>query len=219
MRGGAVRALGIFSGKGGVGKSTLAIHLSTLMQDEGRTLLVDSDPQASLAYWSGRRTNDRFGVAGKSLAALGPVLRAAGETGVKYVLVDTPPSLAEPIPGAIKSFDFILVPLRPSALDIAAVARTIAMVKTAGTAFGCVLNMCPPSRNSRAPAVVREVHDILTGLGAPVFEATLTHRVAFQNAINSGETVGEFDPSGAASAEISALWAEIKMRLNEAGRG
>jgi len=208
-----VQAIGIFSRKGGVGKSTLAIHLSTLMQNDGRTLLIDCDPQGSLGYWEKLRDNDSFGIVGRSLEGLPPVLRAAEESGVRYVLADTPPSLEEPIPAAMKAFDFILVPLRPSALDIAAVAGTVATVKAAGIAFGCVLNMCPPRRGFGAPTAVQEIRDLLAGLGAPVFEAVLCHRVAFQNAVNGGETVTEYDPSGAAAAEIAALWEEIKTRL------
>jgi len=47
-----MKVLGLLSRKGGVGKTTLALHLSVLAQDGGlRVLLVDLDPQGSAAAW------------------------------------------------------------------------------------------------------------------------------------------------------------------------
>ena len=47
-----MKVIGVLSRKGGVGKTTLAIHLAVLAQRAGlRTLLVDLDPQRSAASW------------------------------------------------------------------------------------------------------------------------------------------------------------------------
>ena len=47
-----MRVLALLAQKGGAGKSTLALHLGVLAQQEGvRTLLVDLDPQRSTAAW------------------------------------------------------------------------------------------------------------------------------------------------------------------------
>lgn len=208
-----MRSIGIFSRKGGVGKSTLAIHLSTLAQAEGRTLLIDTDPQASLEFWWKRRASETLGLATRPLAEIGSMLRAAREAEVRTVLVDTPPSIDATVTPAIAAMDLVLIPMRPSTLDLASAIATIELARRAGTEFGCVLSMCPPQRGAGEPAPVREVREVLAGLDAPVFAATIAHRVGFQNAINSGETVDEFDPSGAAAAEVAALWAEIKQRL------
>jgi len=42
--------------KGGVGKTTTAVHLATLLARQGPTLLIDADPQASAASWAARGT-------------------------------------------------------------------------------------------------------------------------------------------------------------------
>jgi chromosome partitioning protein len=41
--------------KGGVGKTTTAVHLATMLARTERTLLIDGDPQASAASWAGTR--------------------------------------------------------------------------------------------------------------------------------------------------------------------
>ena len=46
--------------KGGVGKTTTAVHLATMLARTSKTLLIDGDPQASAASWAAwRRDNDR----------------------------------------------------------------------------------------------------------------------------------------------------------------
>ena len=55
-----MRTIALISQKGGVGKTTLAIHLATAFEAEGlRTLLVDLDPQTSAAEWKDARTAER----------------------------------------------------------------------------------------------------------------------------------------------------------------
>lgn len=45
--------------KGGVGKTTTAVHLATMLARQHRTLLIDGDPQASAASWAAwRRESD-----------------------------------------------------------------------------------------------------------------------------------------------------------------
>jgi chromosome partitioning protein len=55
-----MHTIALISQKGGVGKTTLAIHLATAFETAGRrTLLVDLDPQTSAAEWKDARPSDR----------------------------------------------------------------------------------------------------------------------------------------------------------------
>ena len=48
--------ISILNQKGGVGKTTLAVHLATgLSRQGGRVLLIDADPQTSALDWSASR--------------------------------------------------------------------------------------------------------------------------------------------------------------------
>ena len=64
--------ISLLNQKGGVGKTTLAIHLATgLAQHKKRVLLVDADPQASSLDWSAsRQTDGLFAVIGPPKATL-----------------------------------------------------------------------------------------------------------------------------------------------------
>ena len=44
--------------KGGVGKTTTAVHLATMLSRLGETLLIDGDPQASAASWAAWRRDN-----------------------------------------------------------------------------------------------------------------------------------------------------------------
>ncbi|NEQ97504.1 MAG: ParA family protein [Cyanothece sp. SIO2G6] len=46
--------IAIASFKGGVGKTTTAMHLAGFLQTHGRTLLIDTDPNQSAIAWANR---------------------------------------------------------------------------------------------------------------------------------------------------------------------
>ena len=51
-----MHTIAVISQKGGVGKTTLAIHLAVAAERAGKTtVLVDLDPQASAATWKDLR--------------------------------------------------------------------------------------------------------------------------------------------------------------------
>ena len=51
--------------------------------------------------------------------------------------------------------------------------------------------------------------DALAPYKLPILASALTHRVIYAESVGTGRTVFDIDPSGAASAEVTALAAEI----------
>lgn len=112
--------------KGGIGKTTLSIHLAVAAALAGHTtLLIDLDPQASASKWSDIRQAESPVVISAHASRLRPVLEKAEEQGVTFVILDTPPQLESPISDAAKVADLALIPCRPALFDIHAIEETI----------------------------------------------------------------------------------------------
>ena len=122
-------------------------------------------------------------------------------------IIDTAPHAAAGAAMVARSADLVVIPVRPSAFDLAAAEASIAIAKQSKQAV-VMLSSCPP----RAPEIA-ESRRVLQRYGVPVLEAELTERRAFARAVASGRAVSEFEPAGRAATEIGAVWNELKGRL------
>ncbi len=88
-----MKTISIVSQKGGVGKTTLAVHLAVAAANAGYTVaLIDLDPQATAAQWADWRGSDNPAVVAAPHARLGPTLAEAQKAGVDLVVIDSPPA-------------------------------------------------------------------------------------------------------------------------------
>jgi chromosome partitioning protein len=127
---------------------------------------------------------------------------------VTLAVIDTAPHATPGVDVIAAAADFLLIPCRPSAFDLAAIASSVHVVKAAGKPAAFVLNAC----DARAPEVV-EARDVLTGHALPVAPVAIGHRRAFSRAISSGLAVTEFEAHGKAAHEIVTLWQWIKQEM------
>jgi len=104
--------------------------------------------------------------------------------------------------------DLIVIPVRPTAFDIAAAGSAVDIVQAAGVRAVFVLSACP----FRSPEIA-ETRAVLAGYGLPVAPTEITDRRAFARAVASGRAVTEFESSGKAAEEIRALWLWLKETL------
>jgi len=113
--------------KGGSGKTMLATHVAGwLAGKRQRVALQDLDPQRSSAEWLARRPELFPRIFGVPPAAKS---REVKDNGAQWLVVDTPAGLhGEELSEAIRRADVMLVPLTPSAFDMAATQHFLAAI-------------------------------------------------------------------------------------------
>lgn len=208
----------VSSRKGGAGKTTTSIHLSVLASTVSEpALLLDADPQGSLIVWHNLRTdaNPQL-IHVKNWTQIPDLVEEAREAGFRYVIIDTPPHAEDAINTAMRLADIIVTPTRPGLLDLDAVQITLDMAAKLGKTPLTFINHCPPPR-SKAPkkeaTVTIEARQVLAAKGATVADTAVAQRVPLGHALNGGQTVTEYDPTGEAAKEVMSLWEEITAHL------
>src|SRR5689334_10719665 len=120
-----MRVITLASTKGGVGKTTISSALAVRAAEESkRVALLDLDPQESLASWwtrRGKTKNPKLFEIDATTEAIELLL----SEGWEWVFVDTGPAKLDLIESGIAVADLILIPTRPSALDVEQAAITV----------------------------------------------------------------------------------------------
>ena len=196
--------LAFVSQKGGSGKTTLAVAVAVAAARAGdKVAVIDLDPQRSALTWGRRRGGDALDVMTGHPPRLRQGIESARSGGADVVVVDTGPREGGGAAEAARLADLVLIPCRPTAVDLAAVPATLATVS--GSEAAVVLNGCPP-RGQWTPQATAALRSV----GAKLCPVTLGYRVAHAKAFMGGGTAQEVEPRSAAAAEIAALheWIE-----------
>jgi chromosome partitioning protein len=209
-----MKTIALISQKGGSGKSTLTVHMAVLAKN---SRIIDLDPQGSALFWFNRRKAETPSLVACHHWNLPVALAQAARAGIEWAFVDTAPHDGQAVMSALRASDLALIPMRPTAFDLAAVAQTIDQAATLVRPYAVVLNACPVGRGVAEGSLTVEAKRALKALGAPHMGAMVSQRVALAHAITSGLAVSEFEPSGKASLELRMLWMEIQDKLG--GRG
>ncbi|MEJ1343596.1 MAG: AAA family ATPase [Candidatus Sedimenticola sp. (ex Thyasira tokunagai)] len=200
------------SQKGGSGKSTLAIHLATLSESQGvKTLLVDLDPHSrTTEEWGSMRESETPVVVPATADELDDILTQAKNAGFQQVVLDLPPFVDDETEKATRQADITLIPCRPSFSNVRAIARS--MPKIHPPRF-VVLNHCQPRRSGIEASKTSEVRHLLEEGGIPACPLSITHYVAFDDALNGGESVTEYEGKGKAAVEIKRLFKWVNAEI------
>jgi len=211
---GPMKIIAVVAQKGGTGKSTVTANLAVAAQIAGRkTLIADADPQGSLVEWAkARRATTPMVVAVKA-SAIHPTRYAVERTGLDLMVIDTRCSALEDSLEAAKAAHLTLIVVRPTAVDLRAIAKTVEDLKPLGRPTAFVINQAPSQRVGREPLIVAEAIELLVGYGLPVAPIGLRSRLIYQAAFAHGLGVQEVDPLSLAAEEIGALWSYVDARL------
>lgn len=206
-----MRVLAMASQKGGSGKTTVSGHLAVQAQlaGAGPVVLIDIDPQGSLADWWNERQTEFPAFAQTTIARLSTDLEMLRQQGFKLAVIDTPPAITMAIQSVIAVAELIVIPTRPSPHDLRAVGATVDLCERAGKPLIFVVNgATPKAKITYEAAVALSQH----GTVAPV---TLHHRTDYAASMIDGRTVMEIDPGGRSANEVVELWAYIADRLEK----
>jgi chromosome partitioning protein len=201
--------------KGGTGKSTLAVGLAVAAARAGHTAaLIDLDPQATASNWKDRRTDENPAVVSAQAARLRPTLDTARAGGVEYCFVDTAGRNDDSALSAARSADLVLVPTRPSIVEVETMPGVKDLLRLAGSPpTFIVLNGLHPSAGRTS---IEEVHGAIFDLyGLKVAPVHLCQRNVYAEAMITGKTPQELDETGRAADELARLFGFICEHVNK----
>ena len=169
----------VASFKGGVGKTTTAIHLAAFFQGKGKTLLIDADPNCSALGWASR---------GELPFRVVNQWQAEAQTDTyEHVIIDTQARpTTEDLAALANSCDLLVLPTMPDILSLDALVLTIEYLKSIQTSRYRVLITSIPPKPSRAGD---EVKTLLKEADIPIFDVAIGRLAAFQKAAMQGVPV------------------------------
>jgi len=205
--------ISVLNQKGGVGKTTLSIHIASTLALGGKSvLLIDADVQRSAMDWAASREIEPiFNVVGISTNHIHKEVRLL-EAKYDFIVIDGPPRVYDVAKSAIAASDIVLIPLQPSPYDvwsakevvdlIGEVKETLSMYKTLKAAF--VIN-----RKIQNTVIGRDVEEALQPYNIPVLKTHLYQRVIYAETAARGTSAIEEDPDSLAGKEIKELVEEL----------
>ena len=210
--------IAVLNSKGGVGKTTLTACLAVRAAQEGKRIaLVDMDPQGSLIKWwqrRGKTDNPRIfegpDTAPDAIEAL--ELDTTHGAPWDYVFLDGPPAFLELLKEMIEAADFVLIPVKPSMLDLLASEDAVSFAQQAGTDYAVVFNDVGAQEK-----IVDKAKEFLFSAHVPMLRTQVVHRTAYINSMTSGKTAGE-SADKKAQAEIGEVWADVKKLATAAAK-
>jgi chromosome partitioning protein len=210
--------LSIANPKGGVGKSTTALVLGTVLASKGASVtILDCDPNQPIKTWSTGDSGNPVRILGDVTESLIVPVIDIERSSQQFVLVDLEGTASRMVSRAITRSDLVLIPMQASAVDAAQAARAVNLVREEGQVIGrpiplrVVFTRTSPQIPTRNEKLITEE---LRSAGIPLLRTHLHQRSAYQALFAYRKALEELDPAlvnglAAALENASQLASEV----------
>jgi chromosome partitioning protein len=201
----------VANSKGGVGKSTLAVHLAAWLHEQGHSVtLADCDTQRSSSEWVGEAVPD---VKTVRLADPNEILDRLPTLGQQtdYVIADGPGSNTETSRALLLRADLALVPCKASMLEVRALAQATNVLRQAqDIRSGQPRAMIVLSMVGKTYRLTQDMKDAAAALELPLAKTALTLKQIYADAPGQGAVVWQLGARGREAAdEVASLFREV----------
>src|SRR6202034_1789677 len=203
--------IAIANSKGGVGKSTFAVHLAAWLHEQGhRVTLADCDTQQSSSEWIREAVPEIktvcLGSPDEILTEL-PSLNADTD----YVIADGPGSQTEPSRALLLRADLAIVPCKASMLEIRALAKATEVLRQAQDIRGGVPTaIIVLSMIGMHYRLTQDMKDAASALHLPLASKAMILRQIYADAPGQGSVVWNMGARARDAAnEVDELFREI----------
>ncbi len=169
----------VTSYKGGVGKTTTAIHLAAFLQRQAPTLLVDGDAIRSATKWSQRGTGN--GLPFKVITHAQMMKHIRDYT---HVIIDTEGNPTDDdFKDLAENCDLLVIPAVPESVATDGLTHTLAKLhELKAQRYKVLLTMVPPKPRTEGD----QLRAMLIDSEVPVFKTEIPRLAAFEKAAAEG---------------------------------